>query len=445
MLNGHDLEVIAREPGLPGLSILLDPERALGLLQRLYPEQAILNLSLSYLKYKPHTNCLAGFAAGVGAQKAIRISAKAYPEKEYAKERARCQKGNGAGQGGHEPHFVDGWQLAVWSFPRDRKLPGLAALGEADARRRLLQDLLPAMPELWPAGMETLRYKNERRYVGKLLVGGAARALIKVYEARDFKNACRAARTIGTFAADGGLSVAGPLGISQDERIIISRWLDGRPLRQLLHEARDLSRKPGQLQAVGAALAGFHRESPGSLATAVPENEALSVLAAANATAFLCPALAVRLRRLAAGIGAELLSMPRPHHPIHGDFSSDQVLVDGADDGGIAIVDYDQARIGDPAADLGSFTAQLFYDEAAGALAAGTAAALADVVLKGYLEACGQRETLLRYNLHTAAKLLQLTPQAFRTRHPQWPELMARLVYHAVAFWRNHARHETGT
>ena len=289
MLNGHDLEVIAREPGLPGLSILLDPERALGLLQRLYPEQAILNLSLSYLKYKPHTNCLAGFAAGVGAQKAIRISAKAYPEKEYAKERARCQKGNGAGQGGHEPHFVDAWQLAVWSFPRDRKLPGLAALGEADARRRLLQDLLPAMPELWPAGMETLRYKNERRYVGKLLVGGAARALIKVYEARDFKNACRAARTIGTFAADGGLSVAGPLGISQDERIIISRWLDGRPLRQLLHETRELSRKSGQLQAVGAALAGFHRESPGSLATAVPENEALSVLAAANATAFLCP------------------------------------------------------------------------------------------------------------------------------------------------------------
>ena len=94
---------------------------------------------------------------------------------------------------------------------------------------------------------------------------------------------------------------------------------------------------------------------------------------------------------------------------------------------------------------LALFTAQLFYDEAAGALAAGTAAALADVVLKGYLEACGQRETLLRYNLHTAAKLLQLTPQAFRTRHPQWPELMARLVYHAVAFWRNHARHETGT
>ena len=43
--------------------------------------------------------------------------------------------------------------------------------------------------------------------------------------------------------------------------------------------------------------------------------------------------------------------MSRSHHLIHGDFSSDQVLVDGADDGGIAIVDYDQARIGDPAAD----------------------------------------------------------------------------------------------
>ena len=64
--------------------------------------------------------------------------------------------------------------------------------------------------------------------------------------------------------------------------------------------------------------------------------------------------------------------------------------------------------------------------QAAGALAADTAAVLADVVLKGYLEACGQRETLLRYNLHTAAKLLQLTPQTFRTRHPQWPELMAK-------------------
>ena len=58
---------------------------------------------------------------------------------------------------------MDAWQLAVWSFPRDRKLPGLAALGEADARRRLLQDILPAMPELWPAGC---RHRLVRRRVG---------------------------------------------------------------------------------------------------------------------------------------------------------------------------------------------------------------------------------------------------------------------------------------
>lgn len=446
MLSHHDLGVIARDPTLPGLAILLDGERALGLLQQIYPELALSDLGISYLKYKPRTNCLAGFTVrSAGAREAVWISAKAYPEKEYAKERARYEQAGGAGRDASPLLFVDAWQLVVWSFPRDRKVAALVELEEAATRRRLLRDLVPDMPDLWPAGLETLCYKSERRYVGRLLVDGEARALIKVYEAQGFKNASRAARTISGFAAREILRVAGPLGISRDKCIIVSRWLDGQPLRkQLASGAWGLNQKLGQLAGVGAALAGFHQEEPGSLSMTSPENEALSVLAAANAAAFLHPPLAARLSRLATKIAAELLAMPLQTCPIHGDFSSDQVLVDGANGGNVAIIDYDQARIGDPAADIGSFLAQLFYDEAADSFAVGAAEAMGSAMLTGYMDALGQRRTMPRQSLYVAAKLLQLAPQGFRSRHPQWPDLTARLVRHAAVFLRGYARHKTG-
>lgn len=468
MLSRHDLEVIARDPALPGLVILLDHGQALGLVQQLYPEHGISDLSVSYLKYKPRTNCLAGFTAHTAhtaqsvqsTEEPLQISAKAYPEKEYAKQRARYTKAGRAGQNGGELLFIDAWQLVFWSFPRDRKIGVLNDLADAVGRRQLLLDLLPEAPELpertelAQARLETLCYKSERRYVGRLVVEGEARALIKVYEEGDFNNACKAAQSISSFTAGDGLRLARPVALSQEKRIIVSQWLSGRPLRPQLFSAyaalqqnanHEKNHILNQVQAVGAALAAFHRQRPGSLAALAPENEALSVLAAANAAALLCPAPATRLRRLATRIAAELLSGPVQSCPIHGDFSADQVLVDAGKENSIAIVDYDQARIADPAVDFGSFMAQLLYDEAAGSLAVGSAERIGTTLLQGYLAACGNgqgapRKDLSRRSLYTAAKLLQLAPQGFRSRHALWPELMARLLHSATLHWKNHAR-----
>jgi hypothetical protein len=84
---------------------------------------------------------------------------------------------------------------------------------------------------------------------------------------------------------------------------------------------------------------------------------------------------------LAPRIAAELLAEPAEQRPIHGDFSADQVLVAAH---GIGIIDYDQTRLGDPAADFGTFIARLEHNEVCGALPAGRAGEIAEALSDGY-------------------------------------------------------------
>lgn len=431
-----DLDVIKRDPTLPGLEVLLDSERMQSVLRRLFPEYNILGLSSSYLKYKPQTNCLAGFVADTPTG-LVRITAKTYSKQEYNKIRAKFQQEQLSGQIQAAQFFLDEWLLVVWPFPWDKKITGLADVADPERLKALLSTLLPDKPELWQAQLDTLCYKPERRYVGKLSVAGQARALIKIY-ADDFKNARKAAETVCSFPASKLLTVSRPMGLSRDKQIIISQWLPGRPLRQELFKQSAAGRPDtAQLRAVGRGLAAFHQQKPGLLAKGSLEHDALAVLAAAGAAAFLLPSLSQRLRFLAAGLAAELLAYPTQLLPIHGDFSADQVLVSPKD---IAIIDYDQARLGDPAADFGSFIAQLLYDEATDNLESGCAKAITQAFMAGYFGNKGTGRLPARTDLYLSVKLLQLVPQVFRERHPNWAGRMEFLLQHAETHWNNHAK-----
>ena len=434
MLATSDQAVLKRDPQLPGLALLLDTKRMLDVLQLIYPQQHIQGLTSTYLKYKPQTNCLVGFLADTSSGP-MRITAKTLPEREYAKARAKAEKEDAAAQAHGQHHFLDEWLTMLWAFPMDKKIAGLVDLAHADRRMVLLQSLLPDQPELWPAELETLCYKPERRFVGRLNLAGKARALIKIYE-DDFKNAWKAAQTIDAFPADARLTVSRPLGQSREKRIIISQWLPGTALRRQLFSA-DAALDQQQLQAIGTALAVFHQQEPGMLAKISREHEALAVLAAAGAAAFLQPALSQRLRSLAAELAAELLVVPAQLCPIHGDFSADQVLVNGK---AIAIIDYDQARLGDPAADFGAFTAQLIYDEITGRLKSGSAEAISAHLLQGYCSEGGGKQRPARTDLYLAVKVLQLAPQLFRERQPNWADRMELVLQHAEKNWKAYAK-----
>ena len=94
----------------------------------------------------------------------------------------------------------------------------------------------------------------------------------------------------------------------------------------------------------------------------------------------------------------------------HGDFSPDQVVLDGA---GTGLLDLDEAVLGAPAADLGSFCAALARDAVCGQLDEYRAGIAADAFLDGYADAAGVvDEDAVR--AWTAAAILRLAPEPFR-------------------------------
>jgi Ser/Thr protein kinase RdoA (MazF antagonist) len=151
------------------------------------------------------------------------------------------------------------------------------------------------------------------------------------------------------------------------------------------------------------------------------------VLLAANAAAWLHPALADPLRELAQRVAAQLLAEPATESTIHGDFNAEQVLWD-AD--GIGIIDYDRACSGDPGADFGSFIARLEYEELAGLLPAGRIEEIGAGLLDGYCHRARCTRPA-RIELQVAAGLLRLMPHPFRNRDREWPERIEGLLHRA--------------
>src|SRR5207249_1246189 len=141
------------------------------------------------------------------------------------------------------------------------------------------------------------------------------------------------------------LRLARMLGGSDAHRLIAFEWLPGRTL---------LESPDAPLDRVGAALVALHAQRPDGLEVWTREAEVADLNAVAKEVAFICPWLAGGVENLAARLAERLAEAPPMRVSVHGDFSGNQVLVDGES---VAIIDLDWAGYGDPADDLGNFLA----------------------------------------------------------------------------------------
>jgi aminoglycoside phosphotransferase (APT) family kinase protein len=132
------------------------------------------------------------------------------------------------------------------------------------------------------------------------------------------------------------------------------------------------------------------------------------------------PPLAQRVRRLAADVVAEIDLRASDHVALHGDFSSDQVIV--APGGTVTVIDFDEAALGPSGVDLGTFVAQLERDRTLGRSPRGRAEALGSAVMEGY------GSTPDGIGAFVAAGILRLAPHVFRERDDAWPERTEAVV-----------------
>ena len=425
MLSAPEADLVRRDGALPGLATVLDPEALIAALASALPTADVRAASIRYVRYKPHTNCLVAYQLDLDGPESrpVAVHAKVHRLDAFEKLGKAHQRAHVPGRLGPGRVVLEDRGLVVWVFPNDLRLRTVRRLAEGNARARLLRRLFPDRRELWAGTLETLRYKPERRYVARLETAGEAQAVLKVHAAPRYQ---RAARSAAAFCSRAPLRVPRMLGRSDAQGIVALEWLPGRLVDAALADealARDA------VTAVGAALAELHSQHDAPVPATRPGTDVAALLALAADLGFLCPDLARPARELAARLAARLARTGAELRPIHGDFYAEQVLLS---DAAVAIFDLDQATLGDPAADLGTFAAHLERDALDGGPLAKRVPTLRTALLEGYRAATGHPPPP-GVDLRTAVGLFRLAPEPFRAREPDWPQRIAAILARAAA------------
>lgn len=418
MLSPADAAFVARAPDLPGLGVLLDPERFGAALTEALPESGVRRVRIEYLRYKPATSCLASFTVETAGGPVL-LYAKAHrPDARDKLEKGRFARSYDNALG--PVRFVlEKESIEVHVFPDDRKLRALSRLGRAGKRERLFERLFPGLPRLRSATAQTLRYKPERRYVAALRDGGdGPLAVLRLYSSSSWGAANRNA---GAFASRGPLRVPAVIGRSDRDRAIALQWLTGGSLADALPDSIDAE----ELRRIGEALALFQAQAPGSLSRAKSDEPATELRAAAAGIAASCPPLAARARKLAKLLVARLAEESPVPRSLHGDLHRGQILLSVP---GVALLDTDRARSGDPAYDLGSLFADVENSTLRGRLSPDVAENLFERILEGYCRESKNSPGSARIELQKAAALLRIAPQPFRLRERDWPDRTEALL-----------------
>lgn len=404
-------DLVRRDSRIPGLALMLDPERLLAALQTQMDINRVESIRLNYLRYKPGMNCLARYAIQAGGL-AISAYAKAHGQDarikaDKSRERPVIDSTLGPGR------IVLADQQVIFStFPNDAKLTSLQRLGDAGYRQRLF-DRMFGMQSEWAASAldEVLNYKPERRFVVRLKRPDGELATAKFYTRSGYAEAHSLSRKLNRalhgFCPD-------TLGRSKKYTVVAYRWLPGITLRQLATCGK-LSR--ADLTATAAALAGLHAAAGDGLASPDAGTQLAHLGALADQLGIILPHLAKRTKSVTQSLSQWLGTEPQVRRPIHGDFYDKQAIVNA---GQVKLIDLDAACLGNPLVDLGSYVAHLERQAGNHSMSASDVEMQRDTLIGAYERVTGSVRTE-QLNRYTALGLFALIHQPFRDWSPDWP------------------------
>ena len=431
MLSAHDREVVSRDPALPGLSLLLDDQALLEWLQRNPPEaegwaDVPEAVTCRYLRYKPGVRLLGAFELRTAS--GCTLPFKAWTVAEGGRDKLEKAIRELPPAFAPPRRWCRRLRVMVQFHPDDRDLPNLAHMADPGAREALLGRRLPELAGHFGGSLRILSYRPERRFVAALHRQGGAAAVVRGYTADRFGRSQRGARAFRTMGD--GFRIPRLLGESRGAAILIQEWLEGSPQGVDSWSRRTPAQAALLADQIGRALHGVHRQDARSIRR--PESSGLSG-AVAGVEAVRPGDTARAARRVARWLRPLLPGWEGPPPPLvtplHGDFHPGQILVSG---GGLALVDFDRAVLGDPLRDLATFVAHLESGSAEGRLPEAVCAAAEKGLLEGYRSAGGTVDPV-RFQWQCAAALIRRAPHPFRSRAPEWPSATDTLVARASA------------
>lgn len=409
MLGRAERALVEREPDLPGLALLLDDARFCERLAGLLPDEGVRAARAVYVRYKPRTSCLVAYRvlARDGELDVHAVARTRGAGDKLGKARSRTARRDG------RPRLfvLEDRAVVVAAFPEDAELRVLARLAAPEPRRRLLGRLLGRDPGGDDAPVR-LRYKPERRWVGRLATREGPAVIVKAYAPAGFASALRGSLA---WRDQPPLRVPRLLGARPEHAVLALEWIGGWALGEALLGGEA---GPREVALAGEALACLHRQPAVALPARTASAEAGHVAAVAVALGLVQPDLSARADRLGREVSGRLAAQSLALTPTHGDFHAGQVLIA---DGAAVLIDFDEAALGEPAADLASFLAHLEQHACMGRLPPGRPDFLREALLEGYARKAPPPSDA-RLAAHTAAALFRIAPHFFRERDPEWPQ-----------------------
>ena len=194
MLSDSDAALIARDPSIAGLKLLLDSEALYATLAEKLPRHQLVGADTEYLRYKPGVSCLARIRLHTqnGESSAYAMAYQSLSSDKLRKAAGMSDATNA------KPILLPEHAIAVFPFPLDRRLPSLGRFMHRASILKLVERRAPSLLEdKKDVEFSTLRYKPERRYVAQLSEAGRPFAALKMYSTDGYHRAWCAVKIIG--------------------------------------------------------------------------------------------------------------------------------------------------------------------------------------------------------------------------------------------------------
>ncbi len=316
--------------------------------------------------------------------------------------------------------FADGErEVAVWIYPQDPDLPGLARAAYAESMAELANSQHIFAHAVTPddLSLQMIGYRPRRRAVVKVRAGAEV-VYVKVLRSRLFEDVLARHRLL----AEAGLPVA-DVAATTDDHLLVLRELHGEPLAKAIFEPAEPCTAEALIElldAMPASVARLDRRPPWSDAVA---HYARMVAAA-------LPALGPRLDWLVETIGQGLAPIAPGNEPTHGDFHEGQVHVAGGRVCGL--LDTDTIGPGRRADDLACLVAHLSTIQRMNS----TQEARVHQLIRRWVPVFDTRVDATELRLRSAAVIISLATGPFRGQEPDWERETATMIGSAEALVR---------
>lgn len=314
--------------------------------------------------------------------------------------------------------FADGErEVAVWIYPQDPDLPGLARAAYAESMAEVCNAHQVFGHPVTAADLDLhmVGYRPRRRAVVRVAASDDEAVYVKVLRPRLFEDVVRRHRLL----AEAGVPVA-PIAATTDDQLLILRELRGVPLAQAVFDPAPpctAEQLIGLLDSLPASVAQLERRPPWSDA----------VHHYANVVAKAVPRLEERLGRLVETIAAGLAPVGLGHEPTHGDFHEGQVHV--ADGRVSGLLDIDTIGPGHRVDDLACLVAHLSTIQRMNP----AQEARVHELVRSWVPVFDARVDPTQLRLRAAAVIISLATGPFRGQEPDWERETATMIRSAEA------------